>query len=75
VARLTDVLADAMPQHLEPLKARFVAQGKRVRRLIEQFGRHPHRNPILGRFSSPEEEAYIAAGDFPHVQPRSEASA
>lgn len=75
VARLTEVLADAMPQHLEPLKARFVAQGKRVRGLIEQFGRHPHRNPILGRLSSPEEEAYIAAGDFPHVQSRSDAPA
>lgn len=26
---------------------------------IEQFGRFPHRNVILGRVSSPEEEAYF----------------
>lgn len=47
---------------------RGVAQGRRVRDVIERFGRHPHRNPILGRFSTPEELAYIETGDFPHVR-------
>ena len=42
-------------------------QHAKVRKNIETFGRHPHRNPIYGRVSTPEEEAYIAAGDFPHV--------
>ena len=42
-------------------------QANRVRDVIRRFGRHPHRNPIYGRVSSPEEEAYIATGDFPHV--------
>ena len=42
-------------------------QHAKVRKNIEAFGRHPHRNPIYGRVSTPEEEAYIAAGDFPHV--------
>jgi len=42
-------------------------QTKRVRGIIEAFGRHPHRNSILGRISTPAEETYIAAGDFPHV--------
>lgn len=28
---------------------------------IKKFGRFPHRNAILGRTSSPEEEAYLAA--------------
>jgi len=44
------------------------AQAARVRSNIETFGRHPHRNPHFGRASSPDEETYIARGDFPHVQ-------
>lgn len=32
------------------------------------IGRHPHRNSLLGRASSPAEEEYIAAGDFPHLK-------
>lgn len=31
---------------------------------IRRFGRFPHRNAILGRTSTPEEEAYLAAGGF-----------
>jgi len=30
--------------------------------VIERFGRFPHRNAMLGRRSTPEEEAYLAAG-------------
>lgn len=32
--------------------------------IIEQFGRFPHRNQILGRENTPEEEAYLS-GDAP----------
>ncbi len=42
------------------------AQPQRVREVIARFGRHPHRNAILGRISTPAEEAYIAEGQFPH---------
>ncbi len=31
----------------------------RHRAIIEQFGRYPHRNTILGRVSTPEEEAFL----------------
>ena len=31
---------------------------------IRRFGRFPHRNKILGRVSTPEEEAYMASGGF-----------
>jgi uncharacterized protein (DUF924 family) len=31
---------------------------------IAQFGRFPHRNPILGRVTTPEETAWLAAGGF-----------
>ncbi len=57
-----------MPEALAPLGERFRSQHARVREIIRTFGRHPHRNPILGRPSSPAEEAYIARGDFPHVR-------
>ncbi|MBV8037127.1 DUF924 family protein [Roseateles sp.] len=30
------------------------------RAIIERFGRYPHRNAILGRVSTPEEEAFLA---------------
>jgi uncharacterized protein (DUF924 family) len=32
--------------------------------IIERFGRFPHRNPILGRRSTPAEEAFLAQGGF-----------
>lgn len=41
-------------------------QPRRVREIIRRFGRHPHRNAIYGRVSSPDEAAYIAEGVFPH---------
>jgi uncharacterized protein (DUF924 family) len=33
-------------------------------RLIQRFGRFPHRNPILGRESTPEEQDYLSNGGF-----------
>lgn len=32
--------------------------------VIARFGRFPHRNAILGRASTPEEEAFLAGGGF-----------
>ncbi len=61
------VLSDDIPPQLAELKGMPEAQNVRVRGIIERFGRHPHRNPILGRISTPDEEAYIAGGDFPHL--------
>ncbi len=31
---------------------------------IARFGRFPHRNPILGRAMTPQEQAYLDAGGF-----------
>jgi uncharacterized protein (DUF924 family) len=36
----------------------------RHRDIIARFGRFPHRNPILGRESTPEEKRYLAEGGF-----------
>jgi uncharacterized protein (DUF924 family) len=32
--------------------------------IIARFGRFPHRNPVLGRRSTPEELAFLKAGGF-----------
>ncbi|MCK0207554.1 DUF924 domain-containing protein [Starkeya koreensis] len=34
------------------------------RDIIRDFGRFPHRNPVLGRASSDEEHAFLEAGGF-----------
>lgn len=34
------------------------------REIIRRFGRFPHRNAVLGRTSSPEEEQFLAEGGF-----------
>lgn len=33
-------------------------------RVIERFGRFPHRNPVLGRTTTPAETAYLESGGF-----------
>lgn len=37
----------------------FVDYAERHREIIQRFGRFPHRNAILGRASTPEEEAFL----------------
>jgi uncharacterized protein (DUF924 family) len=32
--------------------------------IIRRFGRFPHRNPLLGRSTTPEEEAFLEGGGF-----------
>jgi uncharacterized protein (DUF924 family) len=32
--------------------------------IIRRFGRFPHRNPILGRATTPEEQAFLDGGGF-----------
>lgn len=34
------------------------------RDIIERFGRFPHRNPALGRDTTPEEKAFLEGGGF-----------
>lgn len=68
-ARLTEGIVAELPAPLAEAGEMMRSQLAKVRAVIERFGRHPHRNPICGRVSTPEEAAYIAAGDFPHVLP------
>lgn len=45
-----------------PTLAGFVDYAEQHRDVIVRFGRFPHRNALLGRESSPEEQAYLEAG-------------
>lgn len=62
-----EVVAQA-PVNLAPIYQSLVKQAQDVRKVIAAFGRHPHRNQLLGRVSTPEEEIYIGKGQFPHLR-------
>ena len=62
-----DIAAQA-PAHLRPIYQSLLKQARDVRTVIAAFGRHPHRNQVLGRESTPAERTYIAEGDFPHIR-------
>lgn len=66
--KLREEIATSAPEHLQPIYRSLVRQAKDVRKIISAFGRHPHRNQVIGREATPEERAYIAGGDFPHLR-------
>ena len=64
--RLREEIAAEAPAHLQPIYRPLVKQAQDVKQVIAAFGRHPHRNQVLGRRSSRAEVAYLNEGDFPH---------
>jgi uncharacterized protein (DUF924 family) len=66
VAAMAEAIALAAPEHLRPLYRFSAGQARAHLEVITRFGRFPHRNPILGRTSTPEELAYLEKGDFVH---------
>ncbi len=58
VAEARALAADAEPSVRDALSM-AVEQAAKYRDVIARFGRFPHRNVILGRESSPEEEAFL----------------
>jgi uncharacterized protein (DUF924 family) len=56
----------AAPEYLKAELAGGLEQNQIVREVIRSFGRHPHRNAILGRISTAAEQVYIDKGEFPH---------
>jgi uncharacterized protein (DUF924 family) len=53
--------AFALAQHLPPPSP---ANAARHRDIIRRFGRFPHRNPILGRAMTAEEQRYLDEGGY-----------
>jgi uncharacterized protein (DUF924 family) len=56
------------PPHLRAMAEFGISQARAVRDVIERFGRHPHRNEILGRTSTPEELEYLRTETPPHMR-------
>ena len=56
------------PSHLRAGAEFGVSQAKAARDVIARFGRHPHRNEILGRESTPEELEYLRTETPPHLR-------
>jgi uncharacterized protein (DUF924 family)/NAD(P)H-dependent FMN reductase len=59
------LVAEAAP-HERALAEFSVKQAQGHRDVVRRFGRHPHRNAVLGRPSTPEELEFLAAGDLVH---------
>jgi uncharacterized protein (DUF924 family) len=60
--RLSSAIAREAPAAWRPILERYLDFARQHRVLIERFGRFPHRNHILGRASTAEEEAYVQGG-------------
>ena len=56
------------PPHLRAMAEFGVSQARAARNVIARFGRHPHRNEILGRDSTPEELEYLRTETPPHLR-------
>jgi uncharacterized protein (DUF924 family) len=56
------------PPHLRAMAEFGISQAKAARDVIARFGRHPHRNQMLGRTSTPEELEYLRTETPPHLR-------
>jgi uncharacterized protein (DUF924 family) len=62
-------LVKEAPQELRGMLEFSANQARGHRDVIARFGRHPHRNEVLGRQSTPEELEYLATGQLVHTRP------
>ncbi len=56
-------LHDEAPAELHPALARVRDSADRHHRLVDLFGRYPHRNAFVGRPTTPEEEEFMTQPD------------
>jgi uncharacterized protein (DUF924 family) len=49
---------------IRPLGEEWLRPAERHRDIVARFGRFPHRNLILGRAMTEEEQMYLDAGGF-----------
>jgi uncharacterized protein (DUF924 family) len=67
--KLAEELVEHAPPELRKILQHSASQARGHRDIIARFGRHPHRNEILGRLSTPEELEYLANGQLIHTRP------
>ncbi|MEX1082578.1 MAG: DUF924 family protein [Halofilum sp. (in: g-proteobacteria)] len=61
-ARRLTALVDAAPPEQASTLEEALRFAEDHRRVVERFGRFPHRNEVLGRESTPDERAFLASG-------------
>lgn len=66
VIAIADQIKEDAPDNLKDVYEFAAGQPRKHRAVIAQFGRHCHRNEVLGRISTPAELDYISKGIFPH---------
>ena len=59
-------MVDEAPENLRAVYELAAGQPAKHRAVIARFGHHPHRNTVLGRKNTPQEQDYIDKGEFPH---------
>jgi uncharacterized protein (DUF924 family) len=69
VVKLAEELVGKAPAELRRILEHSAGQARGHRDVIARFGRHPHRNAVLGRQSTPEELDYLAGGQLVHTRP------
>jgi uncharacterized protein (DUF924 family) len=55
---------DACVALSEPLGGEALRYARHHREVVARFGRFPHRNAVLGRPNTPDEERFLAEGGF-----------
>jgi len=69
VVKLAEALVKEAPEEMRAMLEFSANQARGHRDIIARFGRHPHRNEVLGRQSTPEELDYLANGQLVHTRP------
>ena len=62
--KMFENLRDDVPEELKEFYSKTLSFAESHRYVIEQFGRFPELNKILGRDSTKEEEAFLATGKY-----------
>ena len=65
---LAEQLLDQAAPQARRILEHSASQARGHRDVIARFGRHPHRNAVLGRQSTPEERDYLASGQLVHTR-------
>lgn len=67
--KLAEELVEHAPPEVRKVLEHSASQARGHRDVIARFGRHPHRNEVLGRLSTPDELEYLATGQLIHTRP------
>ena len=68
MVRQAEERVELAPPHLRGMYEHSLSQAKAHRDVIARFGRHPHRNDVLGRTSTPDELEYLRTETPVHLR-------